>query len=315
MAANSGPPGHDPNGWVFFDGEFKRYGDVHLGLMTHALHYGTGCYEGLRAYWNQTEEQLFVVQPTAHFDRMQNSARILMLELPHSTEELVEITLDLIRRNEYRGDIYIRPVLFKSSEGIGVASGKAGDSFGIYSSRFGKYLDTENGIRCLVSSWRRIPDIAVPVRAKVTGGYINSNLAKAEASRAGYDEAILLDIEGHVSEGTGENLFMFRNGTWFTPPVTNDILEGITRRALMDLISKELGLVAAEREIDRTELYSCDEILLCGTGAEVVPVIEVDGRSVGSGKVGDLTRRLQEFYFAAVRGEEKKYSDWVVPVY
>jgi branched-chain amino acid aminotransferase len=315
MSAKPGPAAHDPTAWVFFNGDFKRYNEVTFGLMTHALHYGTGCFEGLRAYWNSNQEQLFLVSPEAHFDRMQDSARILTLELPHESRELVEITVELLKRNDYRADTYIRPVLFKSGEGIGSPFGGLSTSFGIYTAEFGRFVDIERGIKCMVSTWRRVPDISIPVRAKVTGAYVNSNLAKSEAQRAGFDEAILLDMEGHVSEGTGENVFMKRHGAFVTPPVSSDILEGITRRTVIRLIEEELGLQVFEREIDRSELYAAEEVLMCGTGAEVCPVIEVDGRIVGDGKVGESTKKLQDAYFAMVRGDDPKRAASVVPVY
>jgi branched-chain amino acid aminotransferase len=185
----------------------------------------------------------------------------------------------------------------------------------IYTAPLGEYIALEGGIRCVTSSWRRISDASIPARAKVTGSYVNSALAKTEALEAGFDEAIMLSMDGHVSEGSAENLFMFRDGSFVTPPVTDDILEGVTRGLLMGLIRSELGLAVVERSIDRTELYACDELFLCGTGAQVSPVVEVDRRQIGAGAVGAHTRRLQEAYFAAVRGEDARYRDWLTPVY
>lgn len=306
---------HDPNSLVFFNGEFKRYSEVSFGLMTHALHYGTGCFEGIRAYWNAGREQLYLLHPRAHFDRMHDSARILMLDLPYETQELVDVTIELMKRNDYKTDVYIRPLLFKSGEGIGFPYRDVAQSFGIYTAKFGGFLDTEHGVRCMVSPWQRVPDAAIPVRAKVTGAYVNSNLAKSDVVRAGFDEAIMLDASGHVSEGPGENLFIKRQGVFATPPGTSDILEGITRGVVMELIEQELGLPVVERVIDRSELYVSEEVLLCGTGAEVTPVIEVDGRKVGDGKVGEFTRKIQEMYFAMARGEDPKRSDAVVACY
>jgi len=304
-----------PNSWVFFEGEFVRYHDVHIGAMTHALHYGTGCFEGIRAYWNQQQEQLFLLQAPAHYERLHRSARILLMEVPHSTGELVDLTLELLRRNDYRGDSYVRPLLFKSAEQIGVQLHGLPDSFLIYTAPFGKYVEIDGGIRCTVSSWRRVPDSALPARAKVTGSYINSALAKSEALENGFDEAIVLTESGHVSEGSAENLFLLKDGSFVTPPVTDDILEGITRRLIIGLIRDELGLPVLERSIDRTELYTCDELFLCGTGAQVSPVIEVDRRPIGDGHVGEFTHELQSIYFSAVRAENPKYLDWSIKVY
>jgi branched-chain amino acid aminotransferase len=301
--------------WVYFDGEMMRYHDVHLGPMTHALHYGTGCFEGIRAYWNAGQQQLYGLKLAAHYDRLRRSASILRLSLPHSTGELVELTLDVLRRNEARTDTYVRPLVFVSAEEIGVRLHGLQQSFLIYTAPLGEYIALEGGIRCVTSSWRRVPDAAIPARAKVTGSYVNSALAKSEALEAGYDEAIMLSMDGHVSEGSAENLFMFKDGACITPPVSDDILEGITRGLLIGLIRSELGIEVVERTIDRTELYVCDELLLCGTGAQVSPVISVDRRQVGTGEVGAHTRRLQEIYFAAVRGEDNRYRDWLTPVY
>jgi branched-chain amino acid aminotransferase len=304
-----------PNSWIFFNGEFARYHDVRLGVMTHALHYGTGCFEGIRAYWNPKEEQLFLLQAPAHFSRLHDSAKILRMQLPYSVEELVETTLALLRRNDYRTDTYVRPLLFKSVEQIGVQLHGLPDAFLIYTSPFGNYVEIEAGIRCMVSSWRRVSDGSLPARAKVTGGYINSALAKSEAMENGFDEAIVLSHDGHVSEGSAENLFMLKDGVFATPPVTDDILEGITRNLLIRMIRDELGLPVVERSIDRTELYTCEELFLCGTGAQISPVIEVDHRNVGSGSVGEFTQELQQLYFGAVRGENAKYKDWSIRVY
>ena len=307
-------PAH-PNTWVFFEGDFARYNDVRLGLMTHALHYGTAVFEGIRAYWNERKEQLYLLQAAAHFERMRRSANVMRMELPHSTEELVNFTIELLRRNEYKSDVYVRPLLYTSSEEIGVRLHNLDRAFFIYSVPFGKYVEIENGIRCMVSTWRRVPDQALPARAKITGSYAQAALAKSEAVENGFDEAIVLSVDGHVSEGSAENLFMLKDGAFITPPVTDDILEGVTRQMLMKVIADELNLPVLERSIDRTELYTCDELLLCGTGAQISPVIEVDRRPVGNGHVGEFTQELQSIYFSAVRGEAPKYRDWTIPIY
>jgi len=315
LAPSARPRSRHADSWVYFDGEMVRYHDVRIGPMTHALHYGTGCFEGIRAYWNAAHEQLYLLQAGPHYDRLRRSASILRLDLPLSTDELIELTLDLLRRNEARTDTYIRPLVFISAEEIGVRLHGLDQSFLIYTVPLGEYIALEGGIRCVTSSWRRISDAAIPARAKVTGSYVNSALAKSEALEAGFDEAIMLSMDGHVSEVSAENLFMFKNGAFVTPPVTDDILEGITRGLLMGLIRHELGVDVVERSIDRTELYTCDELFLCGTGAQVSPVIEVDRRRVGSGLVGPHTTRLQQLYFTAVRGENPKYRDWLRTVY
>ena len=304
-----------PNTWVFYNGEFARYHDVKLGLMTHALHYGTGCFEGIRAYWNPRKEQLFLLQAAAHFDRMKKSANVLRLKLPHTTEELVNLTVEVLRRNEFKSDVYVRPLLYTASEEIGVRLHNLDQSFFIYAIPFGNYVEIESGIRCMVSTWRRLPDQSLPARAKITGAYAQSALAKSEAVEAGYDEAIVLTIDGHVSEGSAENLFMYKDGVFVTPPVSDDILEGVTRQLMIEMIRGELGKEVHERSIDRTELYTCEELFLCGTGAQLSPVIEVDKRTVGNGEVGEFTQELQSIYFSAVRGDSKKHEGWTIPIY
>ena len=310
----TGGPVH-PNSWVFLNGEFRRYNDAKIGLMTHALHYGTGVFEGIRAYWNAPKNQLFLLHAPEHFNRLRRSGNIMKMTLPHSTEDLVNLTVELLRRNEYKADTYVRPLLYKSSEVIGVRLAGIAESFLIYTAPMGNYVDVDAGIRCMVSSWRRVSDQSLPARGKVTGAYANSALAKAEAEENGFDEAIVLTTDGHVSEGSAENIFMYKDGVFVTPPVTDDILEGVTRRLVMGLIQEELGKKVVERSIDRTELYTCDELFMCGTGAQVSPVVEVDRRPVGEGGIGELTGELQSIYFAAVRGDNPKYSDWSLAIY
>ena len=308
-------PAEHPNTWVFFDRQFARYHDVKLGLMTHALHYGTAVFEGIRAYWNPKKEQLYLLEPAAHYDRMHRSANVMRMQLPYSTEELVNHTVELLRRNEFKSDVYVRPLLYGASEEIGVRLHNIDRGFFIYAIPFGNYVEVEAGIRCMVSTWRRVPDQSLPARAKISGAYAQSALAKSEAVEAGYDEAIVLTVDGHVSEGSAENLFMLKDGVFVTPPVTDDILEGVTRKLLIDVIKDELGKNVVERSIDRTELYTCDELMLCGTGAQISPVVEVDHRPVGDGKVGEFTQEIQNIYFGAVRGESPKYKDWTIPIY
>ncbi len=301
--------------WVYLDGEIKRYGEAKLGLMTHALHYGTGVFEGIRAYWNPEHEQLFILKQREHFDRLLRSVRLLQIKIPISADELCAVSLELVRRNGFRQDTYIRPLAFKNSEEIGVRLHNLKDSLAIYVAPFGSYVDIERGIRCMVSSWRRIDDNMAPPRAKITGIYVNSALAKTEAMENGFDEAIMLTHDGHVCEGSAENIFIVRDGRAITPPATDNILEGITRAALIHLLQAELDLDVVERSIDRSELYVADEVFLCGTGAQIAPVVEIDHRLVREGQVGSVTGRLQKLYFEIVRGRNSKYQDWLTPVY
>jgi branched-chain amino acid aminotransferase len=288
--------------------------DVKVGIQTHALHYGTACFEGIRAYWNGDLQQLYVFRLREHYQRLANSARTIRMKLPASVDELCDITVELLRRNAFTTDVYVRPLCYKATEEIGIRFHNLRDGFMIVPVPFGAYVDTTGGIRCQVSSWRRIDDNVAPARSKATGIYINSALAKTEAFLNGFDEAILMTQEGHVCEGSAENLFILRRGTLITPPASENIVEGITRSVLMTLARDELGVEVVERTIDRSELYVADEVLLCGTGAEVSAVIEIDQRAIGSGSPGPLTRKLQDLYFGVCKGENDRYADWLTPI-
>jgi branched-chain amino acid aminotransferase len=300
--------------WVFFDGEFRRYDEARVGLLTHGLNYGTGCFEGIRAYWNAERRQLHALRLPEHFDRMHGNARTLQMRLPHSVAELCGITVELLRRNECREDTYIRPLLFKSSEEIGFRLHDIPDSFAIITAPLSDYVSPA-GIRCMVSTWRRIDDTMAPPRTKCTGIYINSALAKSEAIQSGFDEAILLTGGGHVSEGTGENIFIVRRGVVITPPTSDNILEGITRQGIIHLFREEMGLDVLERSIDRSELYVADEVFMCGTAAAVAPVVEIDRRQIGDGEPGPLTLRVQDLYNGIISGGDPKYAEWLQPVW
>ena len=299
----------------YFEGEFVPLRDAKIGIMTHAFMYGTACFEGVRAYWNAEQGQLYLLKGLEHFNRLRNSARVMLMDLPREPQGLVELTIELLRRNEFREDTYIRPSVYKSSEAIGVRLHDLAHAFMILCLPFGEYIDTTSGISTMTTSWRRNPDTAIPARSKINGSYVNSAFAKTDAVLNGHDEAIVLTAEGHVSEGSAENLFMVRDGILVTPPVTDDILEGVTRAGLIELARRELGLETVVRSIDRSELYVAEEIFLCGTGAQVSPVTSIDHRPVGAGQVGPLTARIKDLYFDAVRGRLPAYADWLTPVY
>ena len=305
----------DMQGVAFLGGEYIPLADAKISIMTHAFNYGTGTFEGIRGYWSAAEEQLYVFRMHEHYERLHNSARILAISLPYSVDELETITLEILRRSGFRGDTYIRPIAYKSGLGIGVSMTGVSDDFMMYCQPMGNYIDIDRGIRCCLSSWRRNSDNAIPPRAKVTGAYVNAALAKHEAVVNGYDEAIMLAENGNVSEGSAENLFIIKNRTLVTPSVTDSVLEGITRATLIEVARTELGVPTVERTVQRTELYTADEVFLCGTGAQVSPVVEIDKRSIGSGRVGPLTFALQQAYFDVVRGVNRAYSAWLRPVY
>jgi len=299
---------------VFLNGTFVPANEAHVGVMSHALSYGTGCFEGIRGYWNAQTEELYIFRLREHYERLHRSCRIVNIQLPYSVDELIAITIDLVRRNKLRENCYIRPFAYKADEIIGVKLNDLHDAFLIYTVPMGDYIAT-TGLRCGVSSWRRVDDNMIPARAKISGAYVNSAFAKSEALMNGFDEAIMLTSEGHVSEGSAENIFMLVNGELVTPSASENILLGITRDTIMQLARRELDRITRERQIDRTELYVADEIFLTGTGAQIAPVVEVDHRPVGTGKIGPLTETMQRTYYEVVRGMRPEYSDWLTPVY
>lgn len=301
--------------YAFFGGEVVPIERAKVSIMTHALNYGTGCFEGIRAYWSEDAAQLYLFRPREHFERMLRSARILMIEIPYTADELCQITIDLLRAEDYQCDVYIRPLAYKADEIIGVRLHGLRDALAMFALPFGSYVHNEQSLRVCISSWRRMDDNIAPPRAKITGAYINSALIKTDAVLSGFDEALVLTQSGHVSEGSAENFFLLRDGHLITPPTTSDILEGITRSTLMELAREELGLATLERDIDRSEVYIADEAFFCGTGCQIAAIVEVDHRPIGDGRMGPIVQRLRELYFAVVRAEVEKYMGWCVPVY
>lgn len=300
---------------VYSGGEFRKYEDAKVGLLTHGLQYGTGCFEGIRGYWDPAERELNLLQLAEHFDRLALSAKMLLMKLPHDTAELVKITADLCALNGFETDIYIRPCSYKAAEDIGVRLHNVPDAFAIVPVPFTRYLDASNGLKTCVSSWRRVDDSCAPPRAKITGLYVNSALAKSEAIENGYDEAILLSHDGHISEGSAENIFLVRGGILYTPDPSQNVLEGCTRRSVMEIAKNEFGIEIVERSIDRGELYCADEVFFTGTAVGVIHVRSVDRRMVGDGTIGPVTRKLADLYNSAIRGKEPKYHRWLTPVY
>ncbi|MGD8790943.1 MAG: branched-chain amino acid transaminase [Anaerolineae bacterium] len=301
--------------FAFFEGQFVPIEDAKISIMTHGFNYGTGCFEGIRAYWSEEEEQLFAFRLREHFERMHRSCRILRIDLPYSVERLCELTLELLRKEGYRQDAYVRPLAYKAEEMIGVRLHDLRDAFAMFAVPFGRYIEREEGAHVCISSWRRVDDNATPARAKITGAYINSALSKTDAVLSGYDEALVLTQTGHISEGSAENIFIMRDGRLVTPSVTSNILEGVTRDTIMVLAREEMGLETEERSIDRSEIYVCQEAFLCGTGVQVAAITEVEHRPIGSGTIGPVVARLRELYFDVVRGRNPKYRHWCTPVY
>lgn len=301
--------------FAYFKGKIVPFSEAKVSVMTHALNYGTAVFGGIRAYWNEDKQQLFLFRPLDHYRRLLNSAKLLCMNVEKSPEELTEVTKELLRAEGYRCDVYVRPLVYKSEEVIGVRLHDLSDDLTIFSIPFDRYVTNDTDAHVTVSSWRRIDDNAIPARGKISGAYVNSALIKTDAMRAGFDEALVLTQDGHLSEGSAENVFIVRDGVLITPPVTENILEGITRRSVMELAQNELGIPVVERPIDRTEIYICDELFLTGTAAQITAVTRVDHRPVGSGKMGPVTSKLRELFQMAVRGKLPKYSHWNVAVY
>lgn len=301
--------------YCFLEDTFVKWEDAKVPVSTHALHYGTAVFAGLRGYWNEDEKQLYVFRIRDHFERMHNSVRIILIELKYSVDELISITKELLQKNKFQCDVYIRPLAFKSTgpQVVGMDITTIPSSFLMFALGFGEYLPLSGGLHVRTSSWRRIPDVVIPSRGKISGTYVNSCLSKAEAVLSGFNDAVFLTEEGFVSEGSAMNLFMVRDGTVITTPVYADILEGITRRTILE-IAQDLGIPTEVRPVQRSELYICDEIFFCGTGVQLAPIAKVDHREVKDPEM-PLTKKLQSAYFDIVRGKNTKYKDWLTPIY
>jgi branched-chain amino acid aminotransferase len=310
-------PGSRPTGETvcWFEGQWTPLADAKVGIMTHSFLYGTAVFEGIRAYWNGEQGQLYLLKLREHYQRIVDSSKILLMDPGYTVDQMMDITIELVRRNGYREDAYVRATVYKSDEAIGVKLHGVDCKLNILSLPFGDYIATDRPITCGTVSWRRTADTSIPSRAKVVGSYVNPAFSKTEAMLNGYEEAIVLTNEGKVSEGSAENLFMVRKGHLVTPGVHSDILEGVTRAAIIQLAREELGVETHVRSIDRSELYVADEVFLCGTGAQVSPVSSIDHRQIGDGGIGPITQRIMSAYFDAVRGRTPSYADWVTPVY
>jgi branched-chain amino acid aminotransferase len=301
--------------FAYFEGQIVPMEEAKVSVMTHALNYGTGAFGGLRAYWNEEQEELYIFRPLDHFKRVLNSARMLMMDLPYTPESLLDTLIKLLRKEGYRQDTYIRPLIYKSSTVIGVRLHDLNAALTMFALPFGSYIPNEEGSKVTFSSWRRIDDNSIPARGKITGAYANSAFIKTDAMLAGFDEALVLNQDGHISEGSAENFFLIRDGVAITPPIEANILEGITRRTVIQLLREELGIEVEIRNIDRTEAFIADEAFFCGTGVQVVAIAEIDHRPVGDGTMGPIVSQLRRVYFDTVRGKLARFADWNVPVY
>jgi len=301
--------------YAYFRGKIVPYSEAKVSVLTHGLNYGTAAFGGVRAYWNEADQQLWLFRPHDHFRRFLNSGKLLCMEFPETPASLTQITLELLRTEGYRCDVYIRPLAYKADEIIGVRLHNLIDEFTIVALPFNRYVANDTNAHVTISSWRRVDDNVIPARGKIAGAYANSAFIKTDAQRAGFDEALVLTNEGHISEGSAENVFMVRDGLLVTPSITENILEGITRRTVLELAQKELGLPVQERPIDRTEVYLCDELFMSGTAAQITAITRVDHRLVGSGQMGPITARLRDLFNDVVRGNLPQYRHWNTPVY
>ena len=304
-----------PQELAFFHGNIVPISEAKVSVMTHALHYGTAVFEGVRGNWNEAQNKLFVFRMAEHYDRLLQGCRMMLMDIPYSTEDLCNITIELLQSCGYKQDLYIRPLAYKSQELVANLRLQDLDSdFTLMAVPFGAYIDAEGAIDCTTSSWRRIDDTIIPPRVKISGHYVNSILAKTEATLAGFDEAIMLTQDGDVSEGSGENLFMVVNGSIFTPPVADNNLTGITRDSAITLAKDLLGIEVVERRIRRSELYLCDEVFLTGTAAHITPVGSLDRRPIGEGGVGPITTKLRDAYLEVIKGDNPDYIRWCTAV-
>lgn len=303
----------EPAEIVYFEGKYVPKEEAKISVMTHAFNYGTGLFEGIRGYYSKAEDKIFIFRLKEHVDRFARNFKILCMEIPEDAAAIERICIEVTKRSGFQEDVYIRPLCYKSELSLGPKVREVESALTCYCIKLGDYVDTESGLDVAVSSWRRLSDNAIPSRAKTTGSYINSALAATEAKQSGFHEAIFLRENGTVAEGSAMNIFMVLDGKLITPPPTADILVGITRNTVMELAG-EFSVPVVERDISRTELYVCDELFFCGTGAQIAPVRSVDRRLVGDGKPGPITKQLQRLYFDVVQGKVPKFRHWCTPV-
>lgn len=304
-----------PKTYAFFKGKFVPLEDANVNIMNNAFMYGTAVFEGIRGYWNERKEEMYVFRMREHFERMQDSMKIMWMEPKYSVDEFCRLTIELLRMNAPRVDTYIRPSGYKAGQKIGPSLEGNPTEFYIFTVPFGDYFHGAQGLNVQISSWRRVEDNAIPARAKIVGAYANTALAKTDALMAGFDECIVLSENGHVSEGSAMNVFMVKKGILITTPITENILEGITRNTIVEFAQAELGLQCVTRQIDRSELYTADELFFCGTGAQIAPIISIDRRTVGTGNAGVISTKIKDLYGQICRGEVAKYTKWLTPVY
>ncbi len=307
-------PELNPDTLVFFENNIVRLAEAKVSILTHALNYGTGVFEGIRGYWPEGQNEMYLLRARDHYMRWKQNCGIVKIDVPLTANELCDLTAELVRRNRFETNVYVRPLAYKSAPRIGVhPNGES--AFAIVAVPFGDYVDSRKGLHAGVSSWRRIQDNAIPARAKICGAYVNSAMAGEEARQSGFDEAILLTEDGYVAEGSAANIFQVRGGVLSTPSVTDNILEGITRDCIMELARRELHVEVVERRLARSELYVADELFFTGTAMELAPIVRVDHRPVGAGGIGPVATRLRQIYAEVARGHVARFRKWLTPCY
>ncbi|MEW6732849.1 MAG: branched-chain amino acid transaminase [Acidobacteriota bacterium] len=299
---------------AFFEGKFVPLTEAKISVQMHAFNYGTAIFEGIRGYYNRDEDEIYLFRLAEHYRRMLNNCKLIKIELPYSAQDLCDLTAEMLRLNNFHRDIYVRPLAYKTACQIGTKL-SPGSDYTMFAVAMDDYIATDHPLSVCISSWRRLEDNSIPPRGKICGSYVNSALAATEARDNGFDEAIVLNNDGHVAEGAAMNIFMVREGKLVTTPITANILEGITRTALVRIAKEELGVETEARQIDRSELYMADELFFCGTGAQIASIGAVDHRQIGDGHTGPITRALQHIYDRVVRGYHEGYAEWRTPVY
>lgn len=300
--------------YAYFKDQFMPLHEAKIGILTQALHYGTAIFGGIRGNWDHNQERFCLFRLDTHYRRLLNGCLTLNIELPYSVDDMCRLSRELVKMSGYREDVYLRPLAYKSSEAIGVKLHDLEDDFFIIVTSLPPYLGTR-GVRCCTSGWRRVDDSMVPTRVKVCGIYVNSALAKTDANRSGFDEAILLTPDGHVAEGSGENIFLVIDGQLVTPPTTDNVLPGVTRNTVIQLARNELGIETIERSVDKSELFLAQECFFTGTATNIAEIVEIDHRRIGNGQKGEVTAQLQRIYSQVMLGRLPRYSEWYTILY
>lgn len=300
--------------YVFYNGKIIDEGEVSISIRSKLVNYGLGCFEGIRAYWDEESQQLYGFRLKEHYERLLQSCKALYINIPYTVSELCAYTVELLKKNDFKTTVYIRPLAYKGAEVLNPTLLDEDNRLLIYCEPMGNFSG-KTEVRVSVTSWQRIRDNMLPPRTKATAAYLNSALASLEVLRNGYDEAIFLTDSGNVCEGPGENIFIVKKGKLITPPPSDNILEGITRETIMTLAGEELGMEVVERSISRTELYSAQEAFFSGTAMEVLSIVEVDRRIIGTGKQGEVCKSLKKLFFEITAGKNPKYMDYCTPIY